>query len=51
MLMLGVDKDIFKHTLRIFTVIHYFKHIRIIWPFTIKVNLVPLTTDDHLRYR
>lgn len=47
MLMLGADRDIFKHTLGIFTFLHDFKHSRIIWPLTIRLNLVPLTGDDH----
>jgi len=50
--MLAVDTGIFKHTLRILTVIHYFKSTRIIWPFKIRVNLVALTyaADDRLRH-
>lgn len=41
MWILGVDTDIFKHKLRILAVIHYFKSLRIIWPWKITVTLVP----------
>lgn len=37
-LMFGIDRDPFKHTLGIFTFIHDFKYSGVIWPFTI--NLV-----------